>query len=140
MLSSESTIRKLTYQKINNLKTESDFFSRKYLKQKPSKFQYYMIWKLRNLIYYMLAMVSHTQKVWTVGFRSLIKQLKFYHSWLCVETPSIMVPWHMLQIQESTIHIIFVVCVVLIEAIFPCFNLKPDDCNLAFSTQTFLIT
>ena len=22
-------------------------------------------------------------------------------------------------------------CVVLMEAIFPCFNFKPDDCNLA---------
>ena len=31
-------------------------------------------------------------------------------------------------------------CVVLMEAISPCFNLKPDDCNLAFSTQTFSIT
>ena len=29
-------------------------------------------------------------------------------------------------------------CVVLMEAIFPCFNLKPGDCNLV-STQTFLI-
>ena len=36
----------------------------------------------------------------------------------------------MLKIHESTIHRIFVVCVVLIEAMFPCFNLKPDDCNL----------
>ena len=25
---------------------------------------------------------------------------------------------------------IFVVSVVLMEAMFPCFNLKPDDCNL----------
>ena len=37
----------------------------------------------------------------------------------------------MLQIQESTIHSISVACIVLIEAIFSCFNLKPDDCNLA---------
>ena len=38
---------------------------------------------------------------------------------------------YMLQINESTIYRIFVACVVLMEAIFPCFNLKPDDCNLA---------
>ena len=37
----------------------------------------------------------------------------------------------MLQIHESTIHRIFAVCVVLVEAMFPCFNVKPDDCNLA---------
>ena len=40
----------------------------------------------------------------------------------------------MLQIHESTIHRIFVACVVLVETIFPCFNLKPDDCNLATTT------
>ena len=37
----------------------------------------------------------------------------------------------MLHIHESIIHIIFVACVVLMEAILPYFNLKPDDCNLA---------
>ena len=31
-------------------------------------------------------------------------------------------------------------CVVLMEAISRCFNLKPDDRNLAFSTQTFSVT
>ena len=35
----------------------------------------------------------------------------------------------MLQIHESTIHKIFVACVVLMEAIFPCFSLKPDESN-----------
>ena len=34
-------------------------------------------------------------------------------------------------IYESTIHRIFVTYVVLMEAIFPYFNLKPHDCNLA---------
>ena len=29
--------------------------------------------------------------------------------------------------NESTIYGILVSCVVLMEAIFPCFNLKPDD-------------
>ena len=38
---------------------------------------------------------------------------------------------YILQSHESTIRKIFVVCVVLMEAIFPCFNLNPDDCNLA---------
>ena len=37
----------------------------------------------------------------------------------------------MLQVHEITIHIIFVACVVLMEATFLCFNLKPDDSNLA---------
>ena len=37
----------------------------------------------------------------------------------------------MLQIHESTIHRIFVACAVLIEAMFLCFKVKPDDCNLA---------
>ena len=32
--------------------------------------------------------------------------------------------------HESTIHRIFVAGVVLMEAIFPCFNFQPDDCNL----------
>ena len=37
----------------------------------------------------------------------------------------------MAPIHESTIHIVFVACVVLMEGMFLCFNLKPDDCNLA---------
>ena len=37
----------------------------------------------------------------------------------------------MLQIHESTIQIITVACLVLMEAMFPCFNLKPDNCNMA---------
>ena len=40
---------------------------------------------------------------------------------------------YMLQIHERAIHRIFMACVVLIEAIILCFNLKPDDCNLAVS-------
>ena len=37
----------------------------------------------------------------------------------------------MLHIHESTIHMIFVVYVVLMEPMFQCFNLKPGDYNLA---------
>ena len=40
---------------------------------------------------------------------------------------------------KSTIHIIFVACVVLMEAIFPNFNLISDG-YYDFSTQTFSIT
>ena len=36
----------------------------------------------------------------------------------------------MLQIPKSTIHRIFAVCVVLMKAIFPYFNLKLHECNL----------
>ena len=119
MLSSESTIRKLTYQN-RELKT----FSIK--NQLNQRVKYYMVCQLRNLIYYMLAMLSYTEKVWVVRFRPLLKQMNFYQSWLGVEMPSIMVPLHI-----HTILIIFVACVVLMEKIFPCFNLKPDDCNLS---------
>ena len=50
LLSSESTIRKLIKNnlKLNNFK--SNCFSRKNLKQKTSKFQYYVVYKLRNLL------------------------------------------------------------------------------------------
>ena len=37
----------------------------------------------------------------------------------------------MLQIYESTIHRIYVAGLVLMEAMFLCFNLKPDDCKVA---------
>ena len=37
----------------------------------------------------MLAMLSYTEKVWTVGFRLLIKPVM-----MCVEIPYVMVPWH----------------------------------------------
>ena len=37
----------------------------------------------------------------------------------------------MLQIHKCTIQIIIVACLVLMEAMFPCFNLKQDDCNMA---------
>ena len=37
----------------------------------------------------------------------------------------------MLQMHESNIDRIFAASVLLKEAIFPCFNLKPDDFNLA---------
>ena len=36
----------------------------------------------------------------------------------------------MLQINKSTAHRIFVACIALMEAILPCFDLKPDDWNL----------
>ena len=35
------------------------------------------------------------------------------------------------KINESTLHRIFVACVVLMEAILPCLNLRPNGCNLA---------
>ena len=64
-------------------------------------------------------MPSCTQKVWAVGFRQLKKQINLYQSRLCVEMLSIMVPWYiLLQIHESTIHRVFVACVILMEAIF----------------------
>ena len=87
-----------------------------------------MVCQLRNLIYYMLAMLSYTEKVWVVRFRPLLKQMNFYQSWLGVETPSIMVPLHIHVIHENTILIIFVACVVLMETIFQSQTwwLKPD--------------
>ena len=38
--------------------------------------------------------------------------------------------WYIHVINESTIYVFPVSCLVLMEAIFPCFNLKPDDRNL----------
>ena len=98
MLSSESTIRKLTYQN-KQLKTEQllnqTFSPEKYLKQQPSKSQYYVVCQLRNLMMaYVFAMLSYTQKRWAMGFRPLIKDMNFYQSGQCVEMPSIIVPWH----------------------------------------------
>ena len=43
----------------------------------------------------------------------------------------------MLQIHESIIHIIFLTCAVLMEAMFSCFNFKHDDCSMA--TTIFLL-
>ena len=37
----------------------------------------------------------------------------------------------MLQIHEKTIYRVFVARVILMETIFPCFNLKPDEYNLS---------
>ena len=58
MLSSESAIKKITYQN-KQLKTEQllnqSFSPENYLKWKPSKFQYYMVCQLGNLIYYLHA-------------------------------------------------------------------------------------
>ena len=59
------------------------FFSRKNLMQKPSKFQYYVVCQLRNLIYYLNACylihtLEYTQNVWAVGFRPLLKQITFH--------------------------------------------------------------
>ena len=47
---------------------------------------------------------------------------------------------YMLQIHESTIHITFVACIVLMEAIFPCFNIKPDNWNLATSLLVYKLS
>ena len=49
----------------------------------------------------------------------------------------------MLKIDESTIHRSFLACVVLMEAMFSYFNLKPDELQPGyydFRTQTFSIT
>ena len=76
-------------------------------------------------------MLSYTEKVWAVGLRPLIKQMNFCESWLCRNAFHNGAMAHIWQIHESTIHRIFVACVVFMEAIFPCFNLKPDDSNPA---------
>ena len=46
---------------------------------------------------------------------------------------------YMLQIHERTIHKNFVICLVLMEVIFPCFDLKPDNCNLPTTIGISLI-
>ena len=47
---------------------------------------------------------------------------------------------YMLQIHESTIHIIFATCVVLMAAMFPCFNLKPDEVKLATTILLLILS
>ena len=43
-----------------------------------------------------------------------------------------LVPCHIhVTTYDSTIHRMFVACVILLEGMFPCFNLIPGDCNLA---------
>ena len=93
----------------------------------------------------MLAILSYTQQLCAEGFRPLIKHMRRRiqaidktYAFLSVMTVcrnafdnGVMA--YMLQIHESTIHITFVACTVLMEAIFPCFNIKPDDWNLATS-------
>ena len=37
------------------------------------------------------------------------------------------------QVTEMVPWLLHVKCVALIGAIFPCFNLKPDDCNMAIT-------
>ena len=53
--------------------------------------------------------------------------MNFLLSLLCIRGFHNDVTTCMLEIGESIIHRVFVVWVVFIEAIFPCFNLKPDD-------------
>ena len=47
---------------------------------------------------------------------------------------------YMLQIHESTIHIILATCVVLMEAMFPCFNLKPDEVKLVTTILLLILS
>ena len=58
------------------------------MKQKPSKFQYYAVFQLRNLIYYLNACCKlyHIPKMYG--------QWDSDHSCLCVDMASIMVSWY----------------------------------------------
>ena len=61
----------------------------------PSKFQYYMICQLKNLIYYLHACLAILYaKGMGNGTQAIGKTNKLYQSWLCVEMPFMMVPWH----------------------------------------------
>ena len=86
------------------IKTEkafnSNFFSRKNLKQKQEKFQYYAVCKLKNLIYFLndcyhiLHILSYTKNLEAVGFRPHLNQTNFYPSWLSVGITSIILLCH----------------------------------------------
>ena len=103
------------------------------------QFQYYVVFQLRNLMYYLNAcylirMLSCTQNVSAVEFRPLLNQMNFYLSWLCVEMTSIMGSWHTCHnLVAVFIHIIFIMWVVFMEATFPWLNIKLDDGFLSYS-------
>ena len=86
---SESTARKLTYQN-KQLETEQllnqTFSPENIWSESHQNFGTIWFCQLRNLVYYLHACYAiFYQKVWATRFRSLIKQMDFYQSWLCVE-------------------------------------------------------
>ena len=103
------------------------------------QFQYYVVFQLRNLMYYLNAcylirMLSCTQNVSAVEFRPLLNQINFHLSWLCVEMTSIMGSWHTCHSLVAVfIHIIFIMWVVFMEATFPWLSIKLDDGFLSYS-------
>ena len=103
------------------------------------QFQYYVVFQLRNLMYYLNAcylirMLSCTQNVSAVEFRPLLNQMNFYLPWLCVEMTSIMRSWHTCHnLVAVFIHIIFIMWVVFMEATFPWLSIKLDDGFLSYS-------
>ena len=110
------------------------------MKQKPSKCQYYVVRKLRNLIYhlnacYLIHILSYTQNVLAVGFRTLVSQINFCLPWLCVDMASIMVSWHTCYNSVKVLSTeFFVAWIVFVKAIFSCLNLEPDDGFLPYNT------
>ena len=87
------------------------------------------ICQLKILTYYLNAGYAI---LYPKGMNSEIQAVDKTNKLLSVMTvcrmPSIMVSWHIHELNSCRN---FVVSVLLMEAIFPCFNLKTDDCNLA---------
>ena len=53
---------------------------------------WFACWEIRYITFiYFVHILSYTQNERAVGFEPLMKQLKFYRSWLCVDTASVMV-------------------------------------------------
>ena len=73
----------------------------------------------------LIHILPYTQNIWAVGFRSLLKQMNFLLSWMCVYMTSIMMSWHA--------YCKWVAWVVFMEAILSCLNIKPDNGCLPYS-------
>ena len=72
--------------------------------------------------------------IWTVGFRQLLKQMKFFSIiTVCVDSCHNDVMTWILQIRRF-----FLVWVVSMEAIFSCINFKHDDGFLSYSMPEVL--
>ena len=103
------------------------------MKQKPSKFQYYVVSQLKDLIYYLNTcylkhILSYNQNQTTVNTNELSSVMNVrrngFHNGVMA---------YMLQFDESTILRIFVPWIVLMEAIFSWLDLKPDEVFLLYS-------
>ena len=101
------------------------------MKQKPSKFQYYVVRKLRNLIYThpviypkcIGSRIQNTGKPNKILSVMTVCRHGFHNGVMA----------YMLQLVKVLSTEIFLAWVVFVKAIFSCLNLKPDEEFLLYS-------